>query len=1848
MASSTRPKYLQSSHLRHVSNGALATDQDATTDKKVQPEVGARSSNPGQQEQIPVQRLFTVSVHDESFSREDIILNASNDDDVPMGELLRLTPLKGDGIFHHGKINDEDLDLGKQFVFVSKPMNQDLVSIQPDLQVSVSRQIAQAFGFKKGTQALVSTAGEAGSHASHVEIIFRDQYLARADMWRLISAELANTCIFRAQRILFMGSIRATIKTVFVNGKKVPSAFFHSSTKPIFRSQSARYVLFIQMSKEMWDFDAEGSGEIMLDKVINGFLPELFKRWHELKVKHLVSIVLFTRIIYDKRKDTGLADSGLDTNDPHHREPGRATTSKDFYRVVVSDMASGEWANILFQLKKEFLVFLRDISIRPLDAGDHLPLGTGISSALADKPSHVIAGHPSAAIRGNVLEAINLASSQFSSDYIDRDLVRTGVSIVVISPGAGLFEVDYSLLVATTENLIENGVGIDLVCLSRMPLHSVPLFKYRIPPPGPGDAAVTGARNTTTDQNTPKSSFSANMGIGAPLGSSKPDEKPLREAGILRGTKDFGWSYGIPHWVDISFWASEPDEGGKQAAIRRKLKNKSSFDAPQHKAFVPRVRMYELQMMGVMENAISDISIEPLFRTFQSLSTFSQRPKSTNTADSPRTNSMYSYGSFRSSHTESPGHVPKLWGSPSSRRPSNKKIMGHFFEWMDEYDDLVFRHPQIARKRARKTRPSKDLSKSRKRQEYSPSLLSTSANARHISSSHMKHSSDKESFLTQVMVERHTSQKKIASRGGLVGRSPSIRSTGPKKNLASRQISFGPRGFGASAAKAVASTEVSTDHGAASLSTLGLKSRFPAKDAGRASNISAQVEQKKSESPDLRLANTKSADSALSSESESQQSSRPIPIRKGTAIRITDEGKTVQQPHDRDPHDNTAGVELHDRLAALKDVPDIEQNAPESETEDTDDAQPLPTVLSASTTLAPWLTILNPSNPSKTTTSLASRLGRWHHIFPRLLRTSQIKWKSLCSPAAVPLTTEEFPSTEQLSEEYQESVYSVEVPEKRDLSETPRSLITELIAFRLSRGFQIVVGARLPESVKLPLIFSQPFNVFDEQVLTEDRNTIFLSRGNIIHQIKRSNDCKVEVKQFIRHDVVTARNADADSMLYKPSISSMLTVDYETQEISIAPPRADFDWKTIDHFIVGHERPKAEDFVDNLHPWRARFVLIPVETPTNTRRPLNSINEDDEEEIRLEGIRKLTQVWQRFRYVPSEERRFQAPLRNRKDTNPLDIMYQTRNPSAIVATELENVAEGDATGRPVQLLPESDLYQRSNFKISALAETVQSEKGVRMLDRRWHWKLHYNCFIGFELTTWLLQNFRDVDTRDEAVELGNDLMKSGMFKHVQQRHDFRDGNYFYQIADEYRTPRPESRGWFGRAKASVPSTPVSEDVPKDSTTTSRSRASSNSAGSTGNISEPTTPTGKKRKLAVALSKSLLYDVDHRKRSYRPEMINLHYDRLHNPDNCYHIRIEWMNTTAKLIQDAVTSWATSVDRFGLRLVEVPIGEASSITSMHPFRAPYRVKLKQQPPMKQPQSYFDNTSFSPQPKTQKHYYQQALLKRFEFVLDFEAGSDFPKDVNVTYSWGKPDYKYPQYIHRSGRLIAQITDEGDFLLLANRLYSNRGASANSDYKDGNRSDNPSDTDAHRGPGFFRSIPQRSSLSNLGGSPCSSPYSSPSVRAILDLPTSTTNSTRGPSPSNNAPQSTNAKITSASATAEAVKQAFEDFCNNKEALEKFYEEVLSKASTPGPNTPYMGGKTPLKGPMTPSRESEKLSMESSIPSLALPERLVGKRSGMEIGQGKGEKGEKKPELKTRLVGGSPRISGRTGSESG
>lgn len=1208
-------------------------------------------------------------------------------------------------------------------------------------------------------------------HASHVEITFRDEYLTRADMWGLVVATLANRTIYRNQRIWFMGTIKALVKTIFVQGQKVQSAFFDSHTKPIFRSESARYVLFIQMSKEMWDFDADGTGEIMFSKVINGFLPELFKRWEQLGVKHLVSIVLFTRLEYERGLTAGFVHAEIDASDPGMLSMDNISY-RDFYRVVVSDVASTKWANILRQLKAEFKEFLRDVSIRRPSTEKYLSLGTGLAAVSTDLPTHIIAGHPSAAIRGNILEAINLASSQFSSDHIDRDLVRTGISICVVTAATGLFEVDYNLLRKTSENLVENGVSIDLVCISRMPLHSVPLFKYwqQEHAPREGKDGSNEGNEHTGDETSSKSYDSGISRDSVSQVTSQEADTKMPEIG-LKQPRSGCWKYGIPHWVDVSFWTSSSEEDRTQAAILGKPMNKISPAKFHWKGFIPRVRMYELQMMGVMEDAMSEVSVPYLSHNVKASSNGQERSRESRklgTGDRISSNQEVQQAGL-----ENDKSVNHMFLHSTSTPSLNSRIHEHGLQnsqWMDEYDDMVFRPPkrrsliETAKSDWRqRQRPLSHILRNRRRRDYSPPRFDSSSSA-HGSSVDSRLGLEGKIKLDAAIKGKLSTQVSTHKRGSISSIISSSNASLKKPPKLSRQISFGPRGFSGTL-KATPSTEISAEHAnSASLLSRGLR---PTSSGKAKSSIASTTASVRSQKLNKRISVERSPDREDSVEGSAAPvsvSPRPIPIRRLTTIRVGKEDRV-------DIHEEKNAVV--EPFSASERISSQEHPTSSLRIVTLTGAETFTSNTSSGSSMAPWLTILNPSNPHKVDSTLSNRLGRWQHVYPRPLRTSKIKWKSLCSPASVPLTTEDYPSANQLAEEYEESRYRVGPLEEASLLECPRSqdwLLREMMAFRFSQGFQVVTGPRLIQSFGGSLV--QTIDVFENNCRIGRGNTIFMSRGNIIHQLSYADGGEIDVRSLTRRAMSTwsPNPQNENPAIYKPAIRTMFAEEYTSQEMEIFPERKQVDWKMHDLFIAGRDKPQADGL--GLHYFRARFVLIPVDPPSTGRRPLHPVNEDDNEEVRLEGIRKLTQTWQRFRYVPPAERRFQSAARRRKDTNPLDIMYRTLNPSAIVAAELDSMGENDPTGRPIQLLPESDLYQRSNLNLVSLAQVIQSERGVRMMDRRWHWRLHYNCFIGFELTTWILQNFRDVETREEAVEIGDELLRRGLFQHVEQRHNF--------------------------------------------------------------------------------------------------------------------------------------------------------------------------------------------------------------------------------------------------------------------------------------------------------------------------------------------------------------------------------------------------------------------------------------------------------------------------------------------
>ncbi|KAK4993190.1 vacuolar membrane-associated protein iml1 [Elasticomyces elasticus] len=1744
-----------------------------------------------------IEVVCTLWLHDDGFSKEDVLIGPERVPDLPfeLGSLAQIAAIEqntavvdhasGSNVEAHVStvINEgvtvktataadssdsKNVHVGadglgggrtaqheKSYVFVMKGLNQDQRSKQPALQVSMHNSIAPVFGFRHRMQVVVTLVDKALYSANHVEITFRDQYLARADMWRMTISELSLKTVYKGQKINFMGTIKATVKNIYLHGKRVLSAYFSSHTKPIFRSESARYVVFLQMSREMWDFDAEGSGEIMFSKVINGFLPDLFKRWVKMNAHHLVSIIMFTRLEYPE----GLISTDESTahNLPRGDVDGQPADFRDYYRVVVSDMASSEWIRILDDLKREFKVFLRDVSIIR-DPQSQTAQVSSLSNPSKNTIEAVIAGKPTTASRGNVLEAINLASSQFSKDYIDRDLVRTGISTIIITAGTGVYEVDYSMLKLTSDTLISNGIGIDLVALSHTPLHSVPLFKYRTPHVISNNLARQKSpdhgRSGMPHQNFRASSMTSTA-PDVPMSLSSGDTyvvtKQLDE--LMTTATDDGWSYALPHWVDVSFWtghASDQYDLTQTPTAGKTVKPSSKING---KHFVTRCRMYELQMMGLMENEMSNIAIPYLQEDSKAL--HAEIPQS-RAAESSLSAESFVVGSFHSFELGGPQvpldqHFAMSVPSEDARKVVKHPGLPKSKLWMESYDDDVFRAPEVS---------------------LPVEVKAQSDTAGYTSSIKPKGSrvDTGDSYGPAPSAYHKTGpSSKLVDIDGAFSKSTAsvVRNTVPfntrgKSTATTRQISLGPLRFGT--VKGTASTSLSAEHVEhVSMGVRDIDERSSIRDIQNV-DVSRQIRTSLARKSSQQSLATFTSDRIV--EGKDARPTKPIAIKKA----IQDNPKPAirrQKTTDGNPDQTLQGenkiIVLDAATASIRSRPRLDDSLNESNAN-------LPKTLSPLSALSPWLTLLNPSNPRKGNMNVASQFRRWQHVFPRPIRTSVIKWKSLCSPAALPLTHEYFPTAEQLKTEYDESPYTVAQHEEDDVAEIPKTretLVRELIAFRLSHGFQIVIGSAVDEFAGTTN--SDLGNVFDNNYMVHDGAMILMSVGHTIHQLLCVAGREVEVRRYNRKPSTAVRSSGLvdSSMVYTPFIRTALDPEYTMRKISFMPPRIEYNWNSIDNFLAGYQ----DNFSDVLRFWRARYVLIPVESPRPTRKPLPTVTEDSEEEIRLEGILKLTQSWQRHRYFTAEEKRRLGILRLRKgETNPLEIEYQTRDPTAVVDAFANGLAGFLSQNDPLaQYLGEAEVYSGKDYDMHRIAQHLQEEppRGIKMEDRRWHWKLHYKCFRGDELTSWLLRNFKDVQNPDDAVALGNEFMQKGMITHVSEKHRFRDGHFLYQIAGEYRTTRyPDTASWFGKkSDRSVPPTPAS-DSPRNSPFPDKSRSRTSTADSS-NSSECKTSTSRKDGgSSIDLSRVMKYDVDSRKRSYRPEIINLHYDRVHNPDNCYHIRIDWMNVTSKLIEDAIVNWATSIEKYGLKLVELPIAEACSIVEVHPFRAPYFVTLTLKPPDKHPPQYLDNASFTPDPRVDKFFYQKALLRHLNFVLDFEAASNFTSTVDVIYSWGKPDYKLTQFIHKSGVLLAEITNDGGFLLLANRLYNNRAAAA----KDAGKFEKSEMVD-RRGPSAIYGL--------HGGIDRPSPYSSPLVRAVAEVPINNTGRV-GPE--------------RAFKTPEQIKDELEAFCSNPDALRAFYNVASKPTASPRHYiTPVLDNNIPTLGlpPSISSRHPSPMS---------------------------------------------------------
>ncbi|XP_064164777.1 GATOR1 complex protein DEPDC5 isoform X1 [Anguilla rostrata] len=351
------------------------------------------------------------------------------------------------------------------------PLLLQVKSLKEDLQketISVDQTVAQAFKLRAYQDVFINIVDPKDVTLDLVELTFKDQYIGRGDMWRL-KKSLVSTCAYVTQKVEFAG-IRAQTSELWVKGEKVTCGYISEDTRVVFRSTSAMVYIFIQMSCEMWDFDIYG--DLYFEKAVNSFLSDLFAKWKEKNCSHEVTVVLFSRTFYNAKS----MDEFPEILRGSIRQDHEGRFYEDFYRVVAQNERREEWTSLLVTIKKLFIQY--PVLVR-LEGADDFP-----------------SAYNSTAAQGNYLEAINLSFNVFDKHFINRNFDRTGQMSVVITPGVGVFQVDRLLMILTKQRMIDNGIGVDLVCMGEQPLHAVPLFKLH-------NRTVPGDSRLGDDYNLP-------------------------------------------------------------------------------------------------------------------------------------------------------------------------------------------------------------------------------------------------------------------------------------------------------------------------------------------------------------------------------------------------------------------------------------------------------------------------------------------------------------------------------------------------------------------------------------------------------------------------------------------------------------------------------------------------------------------------------------------------------------------------------------------------------------------------------------------------------------------------------------------------------------------------------------------------------------------------------------------------------------------------------------------------------------------------------------------------------------------------------------------------------------------------------------------------------------------------------------------------------------------------------------------------------------------------------------------------------------------------------------------------
>ncbi|CAL1711073.1 unnamed protein product [Somion occarium] len=1439
-------------------------------------------------------KLLVAWVHDPKES-PTITLNQTWWPGVAEGDLLHLSSQQQDEEPSRGLLHLVPKDEG---------------NVKHQLQISIPRPIAEKFGLKTSSEIVLTKVNPVDWAADHIELVFQDQYLGRNEMWRL-ERHLVGQCVYVDQEISFIGVIAAKVQAIYIRGKKVSTGCVTPQTKAIFRSLSAKVTIFIQVCRELWNF--AGDGERYYEKIVHSFLPALFTKWHDAGTTHIVTIVLISRVYYDDQEITYAAGPV--------RQDDEGKWYKDFFKVITDLEIVYDWKPTLVSLKDSFWDFQRDILL-----AHHHHRSPGGASDQAR-----LVGRLSKAHKGPILEALNLGFNPTETHYIDRSLSLTGSATIIITPGTGYFRVDKQLLRLTTTRLLDQGFSIELVSLTKPPLHQSPVFCFRGAEPDlrPEYIGRSGARSLD------------------PLWSG--DDLSTKEMNL------FWWE---PFWMSVSFWDKQMDLPFREDR------------------FIARARMQEIEMMGLLDHDVLSSTALPYLPDLRDPSTV---------ADSPRITTISKEDADRyDMDVFAVKHEPKILGV--SRNSVSSTASGSFLGGSVRSDDVLrrsFSNRAVETKnippiQESPHRPVTDLPSDTPPMDSKRQSASSTAG---VSSSRLESCmrSGKSEKITKSTIQPATPV------------SPPSR---PSTGRATTRSIFSPSWF---------------------FSQFRGSSQTPSHTSQASGSVPMKQDQPSLTSASASLG-AKSIQTTGTSTVTQQTPRSPIPMN----IKFHSVGRSGLRHYDEDSlHPHRASLPRHSPLG----TPPRDEPAFGKRRSGTLSSGMAPLVATS-----PPIIRTNPLKPSIVVPYVISSLAqRWQHMFAQPLSKHNIKWKAMVTPGCLPLTVEYFPSSSELESSYDVFSYEfvVDPPEMRSFLIRPPSVtgnsdtirrawalvvMRGMVALRLAQGFQFVlrpsndvhngdsfaqVARRSTMYVSMDDVNPRPAGA--AEVLQSPDDPVYLSMSNEIHRISYRSDT-VQVRRHVRR-MPRVKPYEYECLIW-PKLGvgyTELTTTFQSHGLE------NYGWNRLDMLVAGYEN----QFSESLRYWRTRFLVIPSDDlPISGVSTLGPAGERlNDEEIRLLGMDKLADLFSRVRWVPPEDKGKSLP--------PVRFIPTDLEPVSSVLDEplVARLDEIHASG-PLKkkMKSERDI---GDMTLSAIAKAMREEDGVPIKDHKWHRANYPNSFTGADFVSWLVREFRDVSTREQATEWGVKLQEQGLFEHCRGAHGFLDGHYFYVLRGEYSVAMtPRSGGWF-RSNRHVSG--EEQNV---------------RAGGTSSLSGRIPTSGRRAKKRLILSQSMVIDIDPNK----AECILLHHDIIHNPATCFHFELQWIGTTARCIDDILRQWSRTIEKYGLKLVEGYVSEISDIRDRNPFQSCCPIPLAVSPP-----SIPDLENRIPDGTQTVNYFESALLRRFGFVLDIEAGNLYPEQIDVIYSYRRVPYTYSQWVHRSGVAFVQVLGGSKgYLFLTNRLMA------------------------------------------------------------------------------------------------------------------------------------------------------------------------------------------------------------------